>query len=199
MYNTIQHISLEPAHRARARSYDTIQTIPFIPKVLSIHFLSRVGDFLIMTIPAQENWNAEPHKTPPTLRLTLPLPPSINEQYATVGKHRVSTTVARTFKRQVRDALRVLDKQGTLQPLRESFQQYYLSLLLDFYFPTPLKRDLDGGLKITQDALCEALGLNDNRVVNIQLMKHIDPLHPHLYAEMEAIPDWQFDKEYILL
>ncbi len=152
-----------------------------------------------MTMHAQGNQSEEPRKTPPTLRLTLPLPPSINEQYATVGNHRVSTAVARRFKRQVYDALRPLDKQGILQPLRASLQHYYLSLLLDFYFSTPLKRDLDGGLKITQDALCEALGLNDNRVVNIHLMKHIDPLHPHLYAELEAIPDWQFDKEYVLL
>lgn len=41
----------------------------------------------------------------------------------------------------------------------------------------PLRRDLDGGLKITQDAIYEGLRLNDNRVVDIHLMKHIDPLH----------------------
>jgi crossover junction endodeoxyribonuclease RusA len=152
-----------------------------------------------MTTHAQDNRSEEPRKTPTLLRLTLPLPPSINEQYATVDNHRVSTVVARRFKRQVHDTLRSLDKQGMLEPLRASLQHSYLSLLLDFYFSTPMKRDLDGGLKITQDALCEALGLNDNRVVNIHLMKHIDPLHPHLYAELEAIPDWQFDKEYVLL
>jgi len=33
------------------------------------------------------------------LRLTLPLPPSINEQYATVNGHRVSSAVARNFKK----------------------------------------------------------------------------------------------------
>ncbi len=119
------------------------------------------------------------------LRLTLPLPPSINEQYATVNGHRVSSAVARRFKQQVHSVLRTLERQG--------------ALFLDFYFSTPLKRDLDGGLKITQDALCEGLGLNDNRVVDIRLLKHIDPLHPHLDVELEAIPEWQFDKEYIVL
>lgn len=134
------------------------------------------------------------------LRLTLPLPPSINEQYATVNGHRVSTVVARTFKKQVRDTLHTLERQGKLtNALRETLHENYLALFLDFYFATPLKRDLDGGLKITQDALCDVLGLNDNRVVDIHLIKHIDPLHPHLYVELEAIPDWQFDKEYILL
>jgi crossover junction endodeoxyribonuclease RusA len=93
-----------------------------------------------------------------------------------------------------------MEQQGKLdEALRSQFQQSYLALLLDFYFPTPLRRDLDGGLKITQDALCEGLGLNDNRVVDIHLVKHIDPLHPHLYVELEAIPDWHFDKEYVLL
>jgi len=75
----------------------------------------------------------------------------------------------------------------------------YLALFLDFYFTSPLKRDLDGGLKITQDALCEGLGLNDNRVVDIHLTKHIDPLNPHLYVELESIAEWQFDREYVLL
>ncbi len=134
------------------------------------------------------------------LRLTTPLPPSINEQYATVNGHRVSTSVARRFKRQVNDALHALERQGMLHnELRAQFQSSYLALFLDFYFTTPLKRDLDGGLKITLDALCTGLGVNDNRVVDIHLLKHIDPLHPHLYIELATIPDWQFDKEYILL
>jgi crossover junction endodeoxyribonuclease RusA len=134
------------------------------------------------------------------LRLTLPLPPSINEQYATVDGRRVSTMAARLFKRQVRDALLSLERQEIISDeLRNTLRQSYLALFLDFYFATPLKRDLDGGLKITQDALCEGLGLNDNRVVDIHLVKHIDPLHPHLYVELEAISAWQFDKEYKLI
>lgn len=142
----------------------------------------------------------QPQRKPVQLCLTLPLPPSINEQYATVDGRRVSTAIARRFKRQVLDTLRSLERQGIVHDaLLDQFRQGYLALFLDFYFTTPLKRDLDGGLKITQDALCEGLGLNDNRVVDIHLSKHIDPLHPHLYVELEVIPDWQFDREYILL
>ncbi len=134
------------------------------------------------------------------LCLTLPLPPSINEQYATVHGHRVSSVVARRFKQQAKDALRSLKQQGTLHSdLLDTLRQHYPALFLDFYFATPLKRDLDGGLKITQDALCESLGLNDNRVVDIHLIKHIDPLNPHLYIELEALPAWQFDEEYVVL
>ena len=65
---------------------------------------------------------------------------------------------------------------GVLAALRGG----YLSLFIDFYFATPMKRDLDGGLKITQDAICEALGINDNRVVDIHLVKRIDPRNPRI-------------------
>ena len=134
------------------------------------------------------------------LRLTLPIPPGINEQYATVGGHRVSTAVARRFKQEVKKKLARLEREGVLsEELRQRLRQGYLSLLLAFYFETPLKRDLDGGLKIAQDALCEGLGLNDNRVVSIQLLKYIDPLHPHLDVELEALDEWRFDEEYVLL
>lgn len=134
------------------------------------------------------------------LHLTLPIPPSINEQYATVNGIRVSTVVARRFKQQVRQKLTALEREGKLgETLRTHLRQDYLALLLIFYFETPLKRDLDGGLKITQDALCESLGINDNRIVTIHLVKYIDPLHPHLDVELEALDDWQFDEEYALL
>ena len=134
------------------------------------------------------------------LRLTLPIPPSINEQYATVNGMRVTTAVARRFKQQVHQTLAALERQGKISPtLRAHLRQDYLTLFLAFYFETPLKRDLDGGLKITQDALCEGLGINDNRIVSIHLLKYIDPLHPHLDAELEAIDDWKFDEEYTLL
>jgi crossover junction endodeoxyribonuclease RusA len=134
------------------------------------------------------------------LYLTLPIPPGINEQYATVNGHRVSTAVARRFKQEVKQKLAALEREGMLnEALRQSLHQGFISLFLAFYFETPLKRDLDGGLKIAQDALCEGLGLNDNRVVSIHLLKYIDPLHPHLDVEIEALDDWRFDEEYKLL
>ena len=134
------------------------------------------------------------------LRLVLPIPPSINEQYATVNGLRVSTVAARRFKQRVGRAMVELERKGVLhEGLRERLRQGYLSFYMAFYFETPLKRDLDGGLKITQDAICESLGLNDNRVVNIHLVKYIDPLHPHLEVELEALEDWRFDQEYVLL
>jgi crossover junction endodeoxyribonuclease RusA len=135
----------------------------------------------------------------PGLRLTLPMPPSVNNQYATVNGRRVLSAEGRRFKaevgKQVSDLLFEAGGDALLAALRGS----YLSLFIDFYFSTPMKRDLDGGLKITQDALCEALGVNDNRVVDIHLVKRIDPRRPRIEVELETIPEseWQFDEEFI--
>ena len=59
------------------------------------------------------------------LRLTLPIPPSINEQYATVNGLRVSTVVARRFKQQVRQKLTTLEREGKIgETLRAHFRQF---------------------------------------------------------------------------
>jgi crossover junction endodeoxyribonuclease RusA len=55
-----------------------------------------------------------------------------------------------------------------------------LALDLRFYFVSALRRDIDGGLKITQDALCEALGINDNLIVEVLLRKEIDAAAPRM-------------------
>lgn len=134
------------------------------------------------------------------MRITLPLPPSVNNQYATVGNRRVLSKEAARFKRAVKGAFLGAIGEAALGPgEREALQAGFLGLYLDFYFATPLKRDLDGGLKITQDALCEALGLDDRRVVDIHLVKRIDPLNPRVEVELEAIAEWEFDQQYVFL
>jgi crossover junction endodeoxyribonuclease RusA len=134
------------------------------------------------------------------MRITLPLPPGVNNQYATVGNRRVLSKEAARFKRAVKQTLLGAAGDAALDDAeRERLQTGFLGLYLDFYFATPLKRDLDGGLKITQDALCEALGLDDRRVVDIHLVKRIDPLRPRVEVELEAIAEWEFDQQYVFL
>ena len=41
--------------------------------------------------------------------------------------------------------------------------------------------------------MCEALEVNDNRVVDVHLVKRLDPLRPRSEVEIEAIPEWEFD------
>ncbi len=132
--------------------------------------------------------------------IVLPLPPGVNNQYATVNGRRVLSAEARRFKSQVGARISEMRFSGELpNALLDTLRSSYLSLFIDFYFASPMKRDLDGGLKITQDALCEALAINDNRVVDIHLVKRIDPLNPHITVQLETIneKEWHFDEEYI--
>ena len=133
-------------------------------------------------------------------RFELPLPPGINQQYATVGTRRVLSKESRHYKKEVGRAIRRLRADGTIPgALVVALRQGFVGLFIDFYFETPMRRDLDGGLKIAQDAICEALDMNDNRVVDVHLVKRIDPLRPHIEVELEAIPTWEFAAEHIYL
>ncbi len=134
------------------------------------------------------------------VRFALPLPPSINSQYTRVGKRRVLSKEHLGFKRTVRRKMhRLRVDEVVTDAFVKALETGWVGLFLDFYFETPLRRDLDGGLKITQDAILEGLGINDNRVVDIHLVKRIDPTHPRVEVELEAIPEWQFDDEYVVL
>lgn len=132
--------------------------------------------------------------------MTLPLAPSINEQYATDSQgHRRLTPIALRYKDTVRKVLLDLEARGVLRAtFRARMRTCYLALYIECYFETPFKRDLDNGLKILQDALCKTLGANDNHIVDIHLSKRIRPLDPHLYIEIDTLDTWEFDDEYVL-
>lgn len=130
------------------------------------------------------------------LRLTLPMPPGVNNQYVTVNGRRVLSPEARRYKKRVQYLLGRKRTSGEISDAAcAAAQRGYLALFIDFFFETPLRRDLDGGLKIAQDAICAALNVNDNRVVDIHLVKRIDPLHPRIEVELEILDDWSFERE----
>ena len=120
------------------------------------------------------------------LRLVLPLPPSINHQYATVQGRRVLSRAGREFKALVAEEMEDwLDEHPGIDVAL--FQRHYLALTITFYFASVLRRDLDGGLKIAQDALCEALGVNDNLVIEIHLSKRVDRHCPRIEVHLMAL------------
>ena len=120
------------------------------------------------------------------LALVLPLPPSINHQYATVQGRRVLSRAGREFKRLVVEEVENwLDRHPHIDVAL--FQQHYLALTITFYFMSALRRDLDGGLKIAQDALCEALGVNDNLVIEIHLSKRVNRHAPRIEVRLTAL------------
>ena len=131
------------------------------------------------------------------MQFSLSLPPSINQQYARAGNRRVLTKEAKNFKAAVAARIHRLRVNEVISDsFIQALKQGWVSIFLDMYFESPLKRDLDGGLKITQDAILDALGVNDNRVVDIHLVKRMDPLRPRVEIELEAIPEWEFSPEY---
>jgi crossover junction endodeoxyribonuclease RusA len=134
------------------------------------------------------------------LRLTLPLPPSVNNQYVTVGRRRVLSKDAKAFRRSVAGIVRDRLTTGAIsERWLDELRGNPFACDLIFYFETPYKRDLDGGLKIALDAVCDALQLDDRHIVSITLTKQIDPLNPHLQIELGPVPDWEFDQQYVVL
>ena len=141
-----------------------------------------------------------PSAAPVAVALTLPLPPGVNNQYLTVGRRRVLSKPAQAFNRDVAKAVDLARRDGLVTPTAEAaLRVSLLGVYLTFYFETPLRRDLDGGLKIALDALGRALGVDDRAVVDLHLTKRIDPLRPRLEVEVETIPDWEFDRPYVYL
>ena len=130
------------------------------------------------------------HCTADSFTLTLPVPPSINAQYATVQGRRVLSAAGRAYKDYVAQQIMVaFARTAHRDHLRASLQQSLLALTIHFQFSAPMRRDLDGGLKITQDAVCEALGLNDNRIIELHLSKQSVPLpeSPRITLTLRAL------------
>jgi crossover junction endodeoxyribonuclease RusA len=126
---------------------------------------------------------------PDRLALTLPAPPSINHQYATVSGRRILSAVGRAYKDAVgRDVLVALAKSPHREEFLRTARAHPLALSIHFFFTSPLRRDVDGGLKIAQDALCEALGINDNRVREIHLVKDQDTSWPRIEVLLSRSP-----------
>ena len=135
-------------------------------------------------LPLQENAKV----TPERLAITLPPPPSINHQYATLNGRRILSAAGRVFKQTVtREVLVALARSPHRNAFRRAAQDTPLSLAIHFFFVSPLRRDVDGGLKIAQDALCEALEINDNRIHEIHLYKKQDASRPRIEVTLSPL------------
>lgn len=128
---------------------------------------------------------AQPAASDVAVSLILPVPPSINHQYATVNGRRLLSTAGRAYKAQVGQLVWLnLAKSPARATLLAGLQSASLALSIRFYFTSALRRDVDGGLKIAQDALCEGLGINDNRIVETHLYKHVDKANPRIEVRL---------------
>ena len=123
------------------------------------------------------------------LTITLPVPPSINHQYASVNGRRVLSSTGRAYKALVGQLIWLaLTQSPSTHSLRNRLQAGPLAFSIRFFFATSLRRDLDGGLKIAQDAVCEGLGVNDNRIIETHLYKHVDKADPRIEVSLSCLP-----------
>lgn len=98
---------------------------------------------------------------------------------------RLLSTAGRAYKAQVGQLVWLnLAKSPARATLLAGLQSASLALSIRFYFTSALRRDVDGGLKIAQDALCEGLGINDNRIVETHLYKHVDKANPRIEVRL---------------
>ena len=133
-------------------------------------------------------------------QIVLPLPPGVNNQYVSVGRRRVLSAPAKTFNRDVETLIAAQRKSGQLSRATEqALTSSLLGVYLVYFFQTPHRRDLDGGLKICLDALARTIGFDDRAVVDLHLSKKIDPLRPRVEVDIETIPEWEFDQTYLYL
>lgn len=145
-------------------------------------------------------------------RFILPLPPSINHQYTERDGRWVLSREARHYKTHLQKAFKRLKAAGKLQikpldtllslftdaetsqPETSAQREIFLQLRLEFFFKTAQRRDLDNGLKIVQDLVCEALGVDDRNVVAVELIKRVDSQNPRLEVTVSALPSWDFSR-----
>jgi crossover junction endodeoxyribonuclease RusA len=121
------------------------------------------------------------------LALTLPVPPSINHQYATVNGRRVLSSKGRRYKASVaQHILAALMSSSERMDLLKNLRTHSLKFSVRFFFTSALRRDIDGGLKIAQDAICDALEINDNRIIEIHLYKSIDANCPRMECSLSV-------------
>ncbi len=132
-----------------------------------------------------------------TFQIVLPLPPGVNNQYVSVGRRRILSASAKSFNRDVAKLIASERTCGRLSAaIDRALADSLLGVYLVFFFETPHRRDLDGGLKICLDALGRTIGFDDRAVVDLHLSKKIDPLRPRVEVEIETIAEWEFDQTY---
>jgi crossover junction endodeoxyribonuclease RusA len=118
------------------------------------------------------------------LTLTIPVPPSLNNAYATVHGRRVLSERGREFKK----------RAGTLAKLAARSARFTvgkdarLSLTLFLYFGSKRRRDISNTVKLCEDALGEYLGFDDCAVDVLHVeRKENDKANPRCLVVLEVL------------
>jgi len=131
------------------------------------------------------------------LRVWVPmLPPSSNRIYIRhpQGKGKILSSEARTFKTR---AMEVMQQEGGVAFLKTVTNVPY-RLHLVFFLPKVevakssvgaryKKIDLSNMVKLIEDTVSEATGIDDSHNFQVFLEKHCDPKHPGIYVTLTQI------------
>lgn len=121
------------------------------------------------------------------LELTAPLPPSLNNAYATIRGRRVLVTAGRDYKTEVLCILMRLPEARTFMQAAKGAR---LALTLRMWFKNRQRTDISNRVKLLEDALSEALGFDDCNV-DILLVERAgyDKERPRAEVVLEIIKD----------
>jgi crossover junction endodeoxyribonuclease RusA len=104
-----------------------------------------------------------------------------------VNGRRLLSAHGRSYKILVgEEVLLALSRTTGRRALVDALRTGELILSIRFFFTSRLRRDVDGGLKIAQDALCHGLGINDNRIVETHLYKYVDKVAPRMEISLRV-------------
>ncbi len=151
------------------------------------------------------------------LKFILPLPPSVNHQYSLRGGLMTLSDDAQVYRRTLLKALQRLKAAGKLNLTSLSMvgecepdgnaniakaayrgkgaHKRLISMRYEFFLRSLYERDLDNGVKLVQDAICEALGFDDRDVVEIHMAKRVDRENPRLVVLMKLLDYWDSEGE----
>lgn len=118
------------------------------------------------------------------LRITLPMPPSVNHAYATVKGRRVLSRDGRTYKRGVGLVVAVAAIDAGFSVPADA----RLGLTLALHFENNRRQDVSNRVKILEDVLSEALNFDDCAVDVLHVeRKENDKSNPRCEVRLEVL------------
>jgi Holliday junction resolvase RusA-like endonuclease len=120
------------------------------------------------------------------IRLSLSLPPSLNNAYFNTPKGRALTPEAKAWKN---TALLLITNTIRLAGWEVPPKQDVV-IIMRLYFKSQRQRDVSNCIKLLEDAVAQALGINDKWVVMpLALRAGVDPHDPRVEVTVFATPE----------
>lgn len=124
------------------------------------------------------------------LILVLPLPPSVNNLYATVNGRRRLSVAGQEFKQHAGWLVR----KAVAEQQWSAWASDRFALSLRLFTPDRRRRDVDNVVKVATDAIFEAIHIDDSAVTRVTAERGgVDPAHPRCEVVVSVIQQEQAD------